>query len=82
MLPSLFSSFRLSDVILTCIFRYSKFQSVANITLHFPESFGGDTTQIHYIGFKGEATQVLPLTLRFTVGVDSFLFFWLSLIFE
>lgn len=41
------------------ITRYSKFQSVANITLHFPENFGGDTTQIHYIGFKGEATQVI-----------------------
>lgn len=40
------------------VIRYSKFQSVGNITLHFPESFGGDTTQIHYIGFKGEATQV------------------------
>ena len=40
------------------ILRYSKFQSIANITLHFPESFGGDTTQILYIGFKGEATQV------------------------
>jgi len=39
--------------------RYSKFQSVANITLHFPESFGGDITEIYYIGFKGEATQVL-----------------------
>ncbi|XP_047154642.1 PITH domain-containing protein 1 isoform X1 [Vigna umbellata] len=38
--------------------RYSKFQSVANITLHFPESFGGDITEIHYIGFKGEATQM------------------------
>ncbi|ESQ50290.1 hypothetical protein EUTSA_v10002098mg [Eutrema salsugineum] len=38
--------------------RYSKFQSVGNITLHFPESFGGDTTQIRYIGFKGEATQL------------------------
>ncbi|KAK2661334.1 hypothetical protein Ddye_007867 [Dipteronia dyeriana] len=38
--------------------RYSKFQSVANITLHFPENFGGDTTQIHYIGLKGEATQL------------------------
>ncbi|KAH1030823.1 hypothetical protein J1N35_042997 [Gossypium stocksii] len=38
--------------------RYLKFQSVANITLHFPESFGGDTTQIHYIGFKGEATHL------------------------
>ncbi|KAH7574320.1 hypothetical protein JRO89_XS03G0282300 [Xanthoceras sorbifolium] len=38
--------------------RYSKFQSVASITLHFPENFGGDTTQIHYIGLKGEATQL------------------------
>ncbi|CAJ1962089.1 unnamed protein product [Sphenostylis stenocarpa] len=38
--------------------RYSKFQSVGNITLHFPESFGGDITEIHYIGFKGEATQL------------------------
>lgn len=39
--------------------RYSRFQSVGNITLHFPDNFGGDTTQIHYIGLKGEATQVL-----------------------
>ncbi|KAF7817401.1 PITH domain-containing protein 1 [Senna tora] len=38
--------------------RYSKFQSVGNITLHFPENFGGDTTKIQYIGFKGEATQL------------------------
>ncbi|KAF4352842.1 hypothetical protein G4B88_024769 [Cannabis sativa] len=38
--------------------RYSKFQSVGNITLHFPENFGGDASQIHYIGFKGEATQL------------------------
>ncbi|KAM6600370.1 hypothetical protein CsatA_019979 [Cannabis sativa] len=37
---------------------YSKFQSVGNITLHFPENFGGDASQIHYIGFKGEATQL------------------------
>ncbi|KAL6216766.1 hypothetical protein ACLB2K_009985 [Fragaria x ananassa] len=38
--------------------RYSKFQNVGNITLHFPDSFGGDTTKIEYIGFKGEATQL------------------------
>ncbi|KAH0969494.1 hypothetical protein GBA52_028675 [Prunus armeniaca] len=38
--------------------RYSKFQNVASITLHFPDSFGGDTTKIEYIGFKGEATQL------------------------
>jgi hypothetical protein len=50
-----------SDVILFHIIRYSKFQSVASITLHFPENFGGDTTQIHYIGLKGEATQVISL---------------------
>ncbi|CAO2818037.1 unnamed protein product [Amaranthus hypochondriacus] len=38
--------------------RYSKFQSVGNLTLHFPENFGADTCQIHYIGLKGEATQL------------------------
>lgn len=38
--------------------RYSKFQSVGNLTLHFPENFGGDTTQIFYIGLRGEATQL------------------------
>lgn len=49
------------------VIRYSKFQSVGNITLHFPESFGGDTTQIRYIGFKGEATQVSLHTNTATV---------------
>ena len=44
---------------LILLIRYSKFQSVGNITLHFPDNFGGDTSKIHYIGFKGEATQVL-----------------------
>ncbi|XP_057516413.1 uncharacterized protein LOC130797713 [Amaranthus tricolor] len=38
--------------------RYSKFQSVGNLTLHFPDNFGADTSQIHYIGLKGEATQL------------------------
>ncbi|KAK6944871.1 PITH domain [Dillenia turbinata] len=38
--------------------RYSRFQSVANLTLHFPDNFGADTTQIYYIGLKGEATQL------------------------
>ncbi|XP_075486710.1 uncharacterized protein LOC142526299 isoform X3 [Primulina tabacum] len=38
--------------------RYSRFQSVGNITLHFSENFGGHTTQIRYIGLKGEATQL------------------------
>lgn len=43
------------------IHRYSRFQGVGNLTLHFPENFGGDATQIHYIGLKGEATQVISL---------------------
>lgn len=41
-----------------CLDRYSKFQGVGNLSLHFPDNFGGDTSQIHYIGLKGEATQV------------------------
>lgn len=39
--------------------RYSRFQGVANLTLHFSDNFGGDTTKIYYIGLRGEATQVL-----------------------
>ncbi|XP_057813483.1 uncharacterized protein LOC131027440 isoform X2 [Cryptomeria japonica] len=37
---------------------YSRFQGVANLTLHFPENFGAETTQIYYIGLRGEATQM------------------------
>lgn len=48
-----------SDFTFLHAIRYSKFQNVASITLHFPDSFGGDTTKIEYIGFKGEATQVI-----------------------
>ncbi|KAJ0986570.1 hypothetical protein J5N97_004926 [Dioscorea zingiberensis] len=38
--------------------RYARFQSVGSLTLHFPANFGGDTTQIYYIGLRGEATQL------------------------
>ncbi|XP_020528852.1 PITH domain-containing protein 1 isoform X3 [Amborella trichopoda] len=38
--------------------RYSRFQSVGSLTLHFPDNFGGDSTQIYYIGLRGEATQL------------------------
>ncbi|XP_073007055.1 uncharacterized protein [Typha latifolia] len=38
--------------------RYSRFQSVGNLTLHFTDNFGADTTQIYYIGLRGEATQL------------------------
>ncbi|GJM94149.1 hypothetical protein PR202_ga10766 [Eleusine coracana subsp. coracana] len=37
--------------------RYARFQGVANLTLHFSDNFGGDTTKIYYIGLRGEATQ-------------------------
>jgi hypothetical protein len=32
--------------------------NVRNITLFFQENFGGETTKIFYIGFKGEWTEV------------------------
>lgn len=38
--------------------KYSRFQGVANLTLHFPENLGAETTQIYYIGLRGEATQI------------------------
>lgn len=36
--------------------KFTKFQSVASLTMFFPESFSGDATTIHFIGFKGEYT--------------------------
>ncbi|KAL6597883.1 hypothetical protein ACP70R_046688 [Stipagrostis hirtigluma subsp. patula] len=44
-------------VIFALVLRYSRFQGVANLTLHFSDNFGGDTTKIYYIGLRGEATQ-------------------------
>jgi hypothetical protein len=41
-----------------CVCRYAKFQGVASLTLHFPRNFGANATCIHYIGLRGEATQV------------------------
>lgn len=38
--------------------RYSRFQGVGSLTLHFPENFGAESAQIHYIGLRGEATQL------------------------
>eukprot|EP00268_Persea_americana_P068089 TRINITY_DN9439_c0_g1_i1.p1 TRINITY_DN9439_c0_g1~~TRINITY_DN9439_c0_g1_i1.p1 ORF type:complete len:110 (-),score=25.05 TRINITY_DN9439_c0_g1_i1:566-895(-) len=38
--------------------RYSRFQGVGSLTLHFPENFGAESSQIHYIGLRGEATQL------------------------
>eukprot|EP00898_Chlorokybus_atmophyticus_P001241 jgi/Chlat1/2117/Chrsp17S02711 len=38
--------------------KYAKFQGVANVTLYFPTSLNGERTRIHFIGFKGEYTQL------------------------
>lgn len=39
--------------------RVTKFTSVRNITLFFPENFGGDTSILRFVGFKGEWTEVI-----------------------
>ncbi len=36
----------------------AKFSGVHCIDLHFPRNFGAESTKIHFIGFKGEHTQV------------------------
>ena len=36
----------------------AKFNGVHSVDLHIPSNFGADQTEIHFIGFKGEYTQV------------------------
>lgn len=38
----------------------SKFTNVSNLVLGFPENFGGDVTQIKFIGIKGELLRAKP----------------------
>ena len=38
--------------------RVTKFNGVHCIDLHIPTNFGADSTKIHFIGFKGEFTEV------------------------
>ncbi len=45
---------------MTRCFVAAQFQSVANLTLHFPASLGADQLRICYIGLKGEYTEVRP----------------------
>lgn len=46
-------------------FRIAKFTNVNHLTLFFPSNFGGDHTRIHYIGLKGDFTQVRIKERRF-----------------
>ncbi|KAG0241261.1 hypothetical protein BGW41_006115 [Actinomortierella wolfii] len=39
------------------ITRVSKFSSLRNLTLFFPENHGGDTTRISFVGLKGEFSE-------------------------
>eukprot|EP00242_Pyramimonas_sp_CCMP2087_P003791 CAMPEP_0198214572 /NCGR_PEP_ID=MMETSP1445-20131203/42488_1 /TAXON_ID=36898 /ORGANISM="Pyramimonas sp., Strain CCMP2087" /LENGTH=186 /DNA_ID=CAMNT_0043889835 /DNA_START=76 /DNA_END=633 /DNA_ORIENTATION=+ len=37
--------------------RFTKFQGVANLTIHLPTSFGGDRSTIWFVGLRGEGTK-------------------------
>lgn len=43
--------------------RVAKFNGVHSIDLHFPESFGADQSEIHFIGLKGEFSEVREHTV-------------------
>ncbi|KAJ3349688.1 hypothetical protein HDU91_006361 [Kappamyces sp. JEL0680] len=51
--------------------KITKFSSVRNVTLYISANFGGDTTEIAYIGFKGEYTAVNrdPVITNYEVSV-------------
>ncbi|TIB77714.1 DUF1000-domain-containing protein [Wallemia mellicola] len=38
--------------------KISKFNSVKNLTLFFPENFGDDTSRLYFVGFKGSWTEL------------------------
>ena len=48
----------LNSMPLRSLRRVTKFNGVHSIDLHFPEAFHGDQTEIHFIGFKGEFSEV------------------------
>jgi hypothetical protein len=47
--------------------RFSKFQSVSSLTLHFPSNGGAACTRIFFIGLRGEARGVLLAYARFAL---------------
>lgn len=50
------------------VLRFAKFQGVASLTLHFPSNFSGDgSTQVSFIGLKGETTLVSTRLQRWTI---------------
>ncbi|KAL6884529.1 hypothetical protein ACP4OV_010465 [Aristida adscensionis] len=57
MVSSQLGDLRVVTELTSLVLEYSRFQGVANLTLHFSDNFGGDTTKIYYIGLRGEATQ-------------------------
>lgn len=38
--------------------KVARFNNVNHLSLHFPASFGADSTKVYYIGLKGDFTQV------------------------
>ncbi len=49
---SCFSIFSSNVAFLVC--RVSKFSNISHLVMMFPSNFGGDYTQISYIGLKGD----------------------------
>jgi hypothetical protein len=38
--------------------RVARFGSVRNLTIYFPNNFGNPTTQLYYVGLRGEFTEI------------------------
>lgn len=53
---------------LFCMSRVPKFSGVHSIDLYIPSNFGADSTRIHFIGLKGEFTEVVANAANFMCG--------------
>ena len=49
--------------------RLTKFNGVHSVDLHIPANFGASHTRIHFIGLKGEFTEVRPRYVRVPLGM-------------
>lgn len=45
-------------LLLSCCCRVAKFNGVHSLDLHFPGTFGSDQCEIHFVGLKGEFSEV------------------------